>query len=156
MTSQLTRQVRRNNERFPDDFMVQLTREEMNSLKCQIGTSKQGRGGTRKLPMAFTELGVAMLSSVLNSPLAIQVNIEIMRAFTKLREMTAAHKDLARKIEDLERKFTEHDEQFLFVFDAIKQLMEEPSPESSPKGPIGFYYRKPDDSGPSHQSMQLK
>src|SRR3989338_4262064 len=82
LTKQLTRQVRRNIERFPDDFLIKLTREELNNLKCQFGTSSWG--GTRKLPMAFTEQGIAMLSGVLNSPRAVQVNIQIMRTFTKL------------------------------------------------------------------------
>ncbi|MCK4487081.1 MAG: ORF6N domain-containing protein [Desulfobacterales bacterium] len=92
-TIRLNQQVRRNRDRFPEDFMFQLTADEVKRLRCQIGTSKSGRGGRRYLPHAFTEQGVAMLSSVLNSPSAIQVNIAIMRVFVKLRYVLSAHKD---------------------------------------------------------------
>ena len=129
-TKYLKRQVKRNIERFPEDFMFQLTKDEFNNLRSQIGTSSWG--GTRYLSYAFTEQGVAMLSSVLNSDRAIQVNIQIMRTFTKLREMLMAHKDLKRKIEDMEKKY---DYQFKIVFDAIKQLLE---PPTEPKGKMGF------------------
>lgn len=139
-TKQLTRQVRRNIERFPDDFLIQLTRDELNNLKRQFGTSSWG--GSRKLPMAFTEQGVAMLSSVLNSSRAIQVNIQIMRIFTKLRELMLSHKDLAHKIENLERKFADHDEKFIMVFDAIKELLVRHAEPLKPKGPMGFYVNK--------------
>ena len=105
-TRRLKEQVRRNSKRFPGDFMFALTWEETESLRSQIATLKRG-GHIKYLPFAFTEQGVAMLSSVLNSDRAIEVNIQIMRVFTKLREMMATHKDLARKIEDLERKFQE-------------------------------------------------
>ena len=138
LTSQLTRQVRRNIERFPNDFLIELTREELNSLICQIGTSK--RGGTRKLPLAFTEQGIAMLSGVLHSPRAIYVNIQIMRTFTKLREMMASHKDLAQKIEEMEKKY---DHQFKVVFDAIKQILQVKEEENKNRGPIGFQPPKP-------------
>ena len=122
-TKQLTRQVRRNIDRFPDDFMFQLTREEYNELlRCQIGTLKRGQH-SKYLPYAFTEHGILMLSSVLNSERAIQVNIQIMRTFTKLREMLATHKDLQKKIVAMEGKY---DKQFKVVFDAIKQLLEPP------------------------------
>lgn len=120
-TAQLTRQVRRNIERFPSDFMFQLTKEEFVNLKCHFGTSSWG--GTRKLPYAFTENGVSMLSSVLNSKRAIQVNIQIMRTFTKIRELLTTHKELRQKIEEVEKKY---DYQFKIVFDAIKQLLETP------------------------------
>ena len=100
-TSQLTRQVRRNINRFPNDFMFRLTREEFANLKCQFGTSIWG--GTRKLPYSFTEQGVAMLSSVLNSNRAISVNIQIIRTFSQLRKILVSHKDLRRKIEAMER-----------------------------------------------------
>jgi hypothetical protein len=140
LTSQLTRQVRRNIERFPEDFLVQLRREEFDNLMCQIGTSSWG--GFRKPPMAFTEQGIAMLSSVLNSPRAIQVNIQIIRIFTKLRELMLSHKDLARKIQDLEKKFSEHDEKFLLVFEAIRELLEQKEEPPKPKGPMGFYIQK--------------
>lgn len=121
-TKTLNRAVHRNIERFPTDFMFQLTREEVMGLKYQIGTSNGGRGGRRTLPYAFTEQGVAMLSSVLRSPRAVQVNIAIMRAFVQLRQMIASHGDLARKLKALERKY---DDQFKVVFDAINALMTE-------------------------------
>jgi len=124
-TKQLTRQVRRNSKRFPGDFMFQLTKKEF--LRCQIGTSKQG--GRRYLPYVFTEQGVAMLSSVLNSERAIQVNILIMRAFTKLREILLTHKKLALKIEALEKKYAEHDQTIKAIFEAIKELLEPPAKE---------------------------
>ena len=131
-TKYLKRQVNRNIERFPEDFMFQLTKEEMESWKSQIVISNREKMGLRRRPYAFTEQGVAMLSSVLNSDRAIQVNIQIMRTFTKLREMLMAHKDLKRKIEDMEKKY---DYQFKIVFDAIKQLLE---PPTEPKGKMGF------------------
>lgn len=120
-TRTLIQSIKRNIERFPEDFMFQLTKEESESLRSQSVISK--RGGRRYLPYAFTEQGVSMLSSVLNSKQAIQVNIQIMRTFTKLREMIESHKDLRKKIEDMEFKY---DQQFQIVFDAIKQLIEEP------------------------------
>jgi len=136
-TSQLTRQVRRNIERFPNDFLVHLSREEFNSLICQFGTSK--RGGTRKLPLAFTEQGIAMLSGVLHSPRAIHVNIQIMRTFTLLRTMIITHKDLARKIEDLEKKFQDHDQKIIQIFNAIRQMMAVPDQAGAYKrSKIGF------------------
>jgi ORF6N domain-containing protein len=124
-TKRLNEQVRRNRSRFPDDFMFQLTGEEVRSLRSQFATSKQGRGGRRYAPLVFTEQGIAMLSSVLNSERAIQVNIEIMRAFVRLREMIATHKDLARKLAALEKRY---DAQFKVVFDAIRELMAPPEP----------------------------
>ena len=135
-TKRLNEQVRRNRSRFPDDFMFQLTREEVRSLRSQIATSKQGRGGRRYAPLVFTEQGIAMLSTVLNSERAIQVNIEIMRAFVRLREMIATHKDLARKLEALERRY---DAQFKVVFDAIRELMK---PPESKKRKIGFLVKE--------------
>src|SRR5206468_12545756 len=116
-TRDLNKAVSRNTDRFPDDFMVQLTRQEFENLKFQFGTSSWG--GTRKRPRAFTEQGVAMLSSVLRSKRAVQVNIQIMRAFVRLREMVMSNKDLARRLEELEKKY---DSQFKSVFDAIRQL----------------------------------
>ena len=137
-TKRLNEQVRRNLARFPDDFMFQLTLEEVESLRSQIATLKPGRGQHRKYaPYAFTEQGVAMLSSVLNSGRAIEVNIAIMRAFVRLREVLATHKDLARKLDELERKLGEHDEKFHLVFEAIRQLMA-PPPEPEKKRRIGF------------------
>ena len=100
-TKILKRAVKRNHERFPEDFMFQLNNQELIRLRCQNGTSKMGHGGSRYLPYAFTEQGVAMLSGVLTSPRAIKVNIAIMRAFVRLREVLASHKELARKLEEL-------------------------------------------------------
>ena len=132
----LIQAVKRNKERFPKDFMFQLTRQELTNLKSQFVTSSWG--GMRTPPYAFTEQGVAMLSSVLNSKRAIQVNIQIMRTFTKLRELLATHKDLQRKIETLEGKYKQHDKQFKVVFEAIRQLLEPPPVPEKPKGRIGF------------------
>jgi len=120
-TSVLNKAVTRNVDRFPPDFMFRLTRREFSELKFHFGTSS--RGGTRKLPRAFTEQGVAMLSGVLKSKRAVRVNVEIMRAFIKLRRMLASNDELARKLEELEKKY---DEQFGVVFEAIRQLMTPP------------------------------
>ena len=128
----LVQAVKRNIDRFPSDFMFQLNEIEFENLKSQIVTSSWG-GMRRANPYAFTEQGVAMLSSVLHSKRAIQVNIATMRAFVKLREMLTAHKDLARKLDKMEKK---NDAQFKVVFDAIRQLMEPPVPKK--KGKIGF------------------
>jgi hypothetical protein len=119
-TKAMNRAVRRNIDRFPEDFMFQLTREEF--LRCQIGPSS-GHGGRRYYPLAFTEQGVAMLSGILNSPRAIQVNIAIMRTFVRLREILSTNKALAKKLADIETKMTNHDKQFEIVFEAIGQLM---------------------------------
>ncbi len=135
-TKRLNEQVQRNLGRFPDDFMFQLTAEEADALRSQIATSKKGRGGRRYRPYVFTEYGVAMLSSVLRSDRAIQVNIAIMRAFGRLRQILATHADLARKLHQLERKLGEHDEKFQIVFDAIRRLMSPPIPKN--KRRIGF------------------
>ncbi len=120
-TKILNKAVRRHIERFPSDFMFQLTKEEFDNLKFQFGTSSWG--GTRKLPLVFTENGVAMLSTVLNSKRAIQVNIQIMRTFTKIRNMLASNAQLARKLKALESKY---DKQFAVVFKAIRALMDPP------------------------------
>jgi len=137
-TKVLIQAVKRNKERFPPDFMFQLNKEEFASLRSQFVTSKlrSARGGRRYSPYAFTEEGVAMLSSVLNSPRAIKVNIEIMRAFVRLRKILASHADLARKLEALEKKY---DSQFKVVFEAIRQLMA--APQRPPKK-IGFQLRE--------------
>ena len=127
----LNEQVRRNITRFPADFMFQLTNQEFKDLKSQFATSSQW-GGRRTPPFAFTEQGVAMLSSVLRSPQAVQVNIAIMRAFVRLRELLLTNADLARKLNALEAKY---DSQFKSVFDAIRQLMTPPAP---PRRRIGF------------------
>jgi phage regulator Rha-like protein len=123
-TKQLKRAVRRNIRRFPSDFMFELTKEEYDSLRCQFGTLKRGQH-SKYMPLAFTEQGVAMLSSVLNSKRAIEVNILIMRAFVKLRVMISSHKERLRKLEDMEKKY---DEQFRVVFEAIRDLMTPPNP----------------------------
>ncbi len=123
-TSQLKRAVRRNIDRFPDDFMLELTKTELENWRCHFGTSKSDRMGLRYKPMAFTEQGVAMLSGVLKSKRAVEANIAIMRAFVRLRRMIASHEDLARKFDRLEKKY---DKQFKVVFDAIQALMEPPA-----------------------------
>ena len=130
-TRTLKQAVRRNINRFPADFMFELTKSEEKSLRSQIVTLKRGQH-SKYLPFAFTEQGVAMLSSVLKSERAIQVNIQIMRAFNKLRKLLETHKDLKRKIESMEKKY---DENFKIVFEAIKQLLET---EEKPKKQIGF------------------
>ena len=133
-TRTLVQAVKRNITRFPGDFMFQLAQEEFDGLRSQFVTPKpEGRGGRRYLPYAFTEQGVAMLSSVLRSERAIHVNIEIMRAFVRLRQMLASNAGLARKLEALESKY---DAQFRVVFDAIRELMTPPEPRK--KRPIGF------------------
>jgi len=141
-TGRLNEQVRRNIERFPDDFMFQLTREELNILICQIGTSNlisqnaiSSWGGRRSTPYAFTEQGVAMLSSVLHSKRAIQVNIAIMRAFVKLKQVLATHVEVSRKLKELEQRVDSHDSKITQIFDAIKKMVE---PENKPAKRIGF------------------
>ena len=140
--SVLMQAVKRNLLRFPSDFMFQLNTDEWANLKSQfvissvdktnIGLGKGKHGGTRIAPYAFTEQGVAMLSSVLNSERAINVNIEIMRTFVKLRQLVTEHKDLTHRLDTLEDRY---DDQFKVVFDAIRSLMESPKPE---KNPFGF------------------
>jgi phage regulator Rha-like protein len=126
---QLKRQVRRNRDRFPTDFMFELSKEEYDALRRHFGTLKKRGKHSKYLPYAFTEQGVAMLSSVLRSKRAVQVNIAIMRAFVKLREMVAAHKELAGKLAELERKVASHDSHITSLFDAIRQLMEPMPPK---------------------------
>jgi len=129
----LNQAVKRNLHRFPSDFMFQLTREETASLRSQTVTLNRGRGKHGKyLPHAFTQEGIAMLSSVLRSERAVQVNIGIMRAFVRLRALAASHQDLARRLDDLERKY---DKQFKVVFDAIRSLVE---PPPQPQKKVGF------------------
>ena len=133
-TKVLNQAVKRNRKRFPSDFMFQLSAEESLALRSQIVTLERGRGRHRKyLPYAFTEQGVAMLSSVLKSERAIRVNVEITRAFVRLRAMAVSYKDLARKVEALERKY---DAQFKAVFDAIRELAKPPEPR---RRAIGFH-----------------
>ena len=135
-TKSLNLAVKRNAERFPEDFMFQLTGDEAAGLRFHFETSKSGRGGRRYRPYAFTEQGVAMLSSVLRSLRAVQVNIAIMRTFVRLREMLLSHADLARKLAALENKY---DAQFKVVFDAIRELMQ---PSTPPRREIGFHVRE--------------
>jgi hypothetical protein len=137
-TKVLNQAVRRHSQRFPADFMFQLSKMEFENWRSQIVTSNSAaKMGVRRRPYAFTEHGIAMLSSVLNSDRAIEVNIAIMRAFVKLREILSTHKDLARKLEEVERKLGHHDEHFRVVFEAIRQLML-PPPAPEKKGRIGF------------------
>ncbi len=162
-TGHLNRAVQRNLDRFPSDFMFQVTEDELDalrsqtvisknaesSLKCQSGIAKnaesglrfqsgisKGRGGRRTLPYAFTEQGVAMLSSVLRSPRAVEVNIAIMRTFVQLRRLMDSNALLAEKIEALEAKYSDHDRQFQLVFDAIRQLI---ATDATPKREMGFH-----------------
>ena len=135
-TKALKQAVKRNIDRFPSDFMFKLNKEEFTHWRSQIVTSNSGdRMGLRYAPMAFTEQGVAMLSSVLNSKRAIDVNIAIMRAFVKMREMLATNKEFSGKLKIIEDQLAEHDEQFQVVFEVIKQLLTE---EEKPKQRIGF------------------
>ena len=133
-TRVLNQAVKRNLNRFPEDFMFQLTKEELENWRSQFVTSNpDAKMGLRRSPYVFTEQGVAMLSTVLRSERAVEVNIQIMRTFVKLRELMATHKDLARKINSMEKKY---DEQFRVVFDAIRQLLE--PPPTKKKRRIGF------------------
>lgn len=131
-TRELVQAVKRNAVRFPGDFMFRLSSQELVNLRSQIVISSQVHGGRRGAPLAFTEQGVAMLSSVLRSPRAVMVNIEIMRAFVRLRRLLLENADLARKLDDLERRY---DDQFREVFEAIRELME---PLEEPARRIGF------------------
>lgn len=132
-TKRLNEQVKRNQERFPEDFMFQLTLEETEALRSQFATSDRGRGGRRYRPFAFTEHGTVMVASVLNSPVAVQASIQVVRAFIRLREILTTHKELARKLAELERKY---DQQFKVVFDAIRALMTTPEQK---RQRIGFH-----------------
>lgn len=133
-TKNLKRQVRRNLLRFPEDFMFELTEEENGSLRSQFGTLKQGEH-TKYLPMAFTEQGVAMLSSVLNSEQAILVNIHIIRVFTRMREMLLSSQDVLAKLKELEGRISGHDEEIQAIFDHLTALV---SPSEEQRKPIGF------------------
>ena len=133
ITSQFNRQIQRNIERFPKDFMFQLTKNEFENLICQIGTSSWG--GTRKLPYAFTEQGVSMLSGVLNSAIAIQVHIQIIRVFTKMKEILLTNKDILLKLEQMEKDVKTNKKDIALIFDALKQLL---NPAREPRKRIGF------------------
>lgn len=131
-TARLNEQVKRNISRFPPDFMFQLTENEFAFLMSQFATSKKGRGGRRKMPYAFTEHGAVMLASVLNSPVAVNASIAVVKAFVRLREMLATSKELAAKLSELEERY---DGQFAVVFDAIRQLMD---PPREPRKQVGY------------------
>ena len=142
-TGALVRAVKRNLDRFPADFTFQLNADEFHILRCQFGISSRW-GGRRFLPYAFTEQGVAMLSSVLRSKQAIRVNVEIMRVFVRLRRVLAGQRQFALKLTEIESKLAEHDQSIKVVFDAIRQLMQKPKPESeAPKRKIGFHVSEP-------------
>ena len=132
-TKRLNEQVKRNEERFPEDFMYQLSSEQWENLKSQNATSSWG--GRRSLPIVFTEQGVAMLSSVLNSSIAINVNIQIIRVFTKMREMLLTHKDLLLEMEEIRKKVTGQDEKIEIIFDYLKQFIKK---QETPRETIGY------------------
>ncbi len=137
-TKRLNEQLRRNRKRFPQDFAFQLTTEEFRNLRPQFATSK-GRGGRRYFPWVFTEHGAIMLASVLNSDIAVQASVRVVRAFVRLREMVAANAQLAAKLEELERRLDSHDEAIVDLFAALKRLLER---EPKPKREIGFHARE--------------
>ena len=134
-TRALNQAIRRNIGRFPEDFMFQLTDKEFENWKSQIVISKSEKMGLRKRPLAFTEQGVAMLSSVLNSETAIAVNIQIIRVFTRMRELLLTHKDILLQLEKIEKKLTSHDEDIALIFQYLKKLLNPPQP---PRPKIGF------------------
>lgn len=135
-TRDLNKAVKRNITRFPEDFMFQLEKEEYQHLMFQLGTSSKHQwGGTRKLPFAFTEQGVAMLSSVLHSHRAVQVNIHIIRIFTKLRQILLSHKDILLKLEQLENQVVQSSSDIQMIFTALKKLLQEPE---KPRSEVGF------------------
>jgi hypothetical protein len=135
-TKRLNEQVKRNSQRFPTDFMFQLTLAESRSLRSQFATSNRQRGGSRYRPYAFTEHGAMMAASVLNTRRAIEVSLYVVRAFVKLREFLGTHKQLARKLAELESRIEAHDEEITALFEAIRQLMQ---PPDKPGKPIGFH-----------------
>jgi hypothetical protein len=132
-TSQLNQQVRRNSDRFPKDFAFRLTRKEFTILRSQVATSSSDWGGRRSMPLAFTEHGAVMLASVLNSPIAVEASIQVVRAFIRLRELLVSHKELSKRLDELEAKY---DKQFAVVFEAIRQLM---TPPEEPPREMGFH-----------------
>jgi len=134
-TTRLNQQVRRNRERFPDDFAYSLTRQEVTHLMLQNATSSSRHGGRRKLPLVYTEFGAVMAANVLNSPTAIQASILVVRAFVRMREMLSVHAELSRKIDEMEKKY---DAQFKVVFDAFRKLMDSPK---TPRRQIGFHVK---------------
>ena len=141
-TRELNKSVSRNSDRFPDDFAFKLTLEETQALMFQLGTSKPGRGGTRKAATVFTEQGVAMLASVLRSPRAVLVSVALVRAFVRLRELLAGNQKLAAKLVELERKLASHDGALRELFAAIRQLLNPVEPKQT-RREIGFHTRLP-------------
>jgi ORF6N domain-containing protein len=135
-TKRLNEQVKRNKQRFPADFMFQLTPVESSTLRSQFATSKRKRGGRRFRPYAFIEHGAIMVASVLNTHRAIEASLYVVRAFVKLRELLGTHKQLARKLAELEARLEEHDDEITALFEAIRRLME---PPDRPGKPIGFH-----------------
>jgi len=135
-TMRLNEQFKRNSSRFPSDFSFQLTQQEFADLISQIAISKKGRGGRRKLPWVFTEHGALMLASVLNSPIAVEASVRVVRAFVLMREQLTANKELAQKLVELESRVSGHDEAIQNLFEAIRQLVEPPLPENRKQ--IGF------------------
>jgi hypothetical protein len=144
-TRVLNQAVRRNEKRFPEDFMFQMTKEEMEEWKSQIVISNSEKMGLRKPPLVFTEQGVAMLSSVLNSDRAIMVNIQIMRVFTKMRELVETHKEILQKLEQLEKKDIEQDDKIMLIFEYLKQLEKAKQEEFDQKNRKKIGYKRHDD-----------
>lgn len=139
-TMRLNEQVKRNRERFPEDFMFQLTNEENQSLISQIAISKIGRGGRRTLPYAFTEHGALMVASVLNTPRAVEASVYVVRAFIRLRELLYTHAELSQKLAELESRVDNHDDDIAMLLEAIRQLL---TPPETPQRRIGYRVREP-------------
>lgn len=140
-TSQLNQQFRRNQARFPGDFAFQLTQQEFAALMSQIVISKAGRGGTRKLPIVFTEHGAIMLASVLSSKVAVAASVNVVRAFVSMREAISRNKKLAEKFAEIEGRLDGHDETLAELFAAIRQLIDGPDEAEGPKREIGFHVK---------------
>lgn len=134
-TAALNQAVKRNEQRFPDDFRFQLTRDEFDNLKSQSVTSSSAHGGRRKLPWAFTEHGAIMAATVLNSPQAVEMSVFVVRAFIRLREFARGHAEIMKRLQALERKVAGHDEDLLQMFEALRALL---APPEKPKRGIGF------------------
>jgi phage regulator Rha-like protein len=147
-TGALNRSVGRNADRFPSDFAFQLTGQEVANLRCQIGISKKGRGGRRYHPYAFTEHGAIMAAMVLNSPRAVEMSVQVVRAFVRLREMLTSNRELAQKLAELERRLGGHDAAIRNLFEAIRQLLNSPEP---PRKQIGFHVKE----GKARYAMKL-
>ena len=137
-TKMLVRAMKRNAARFPPDFVFRLTGKEFQALRYHIGTSKPGSGGRRYAPYAFTEHGAVMIATVLNSPVAVQASIAVVRAFVRLRELLSTNEQFRRKLDEIERKLSDHDDKIAVAFDAIRQLMDEPESEAPPRRRIGY------------------